>query len=78
MEPKEVRRRDRYEQLGAAAAKDAIAQAGLQVDGDERGRVGVVMSSAIGGIETIHDLVVTAIKDGPTADQPFHNSDDHG
>jgi 3-oxoacyl-[acyl-carrier-protein] synthase II len=71
MEVKEARRRDRYEQLAAAAAKEAIAQAGLQVDGDERGRVGVVMSSAIGGIATIHDMVITLIKDGPRRISPF-------
>lgn len=71
MEPKEARRRDRYEQIAAAAAKEAIAQAGLQVGEDERGRVGVVVSSAIGGIATIHDLVVTSINEGPRRISPF-------
>ena len=71
MEPKDVRRRDRYEQLALRQQRKRSPRPGLQVDGDERGRVGVVISSAIGGIDTIHDMVVTAIKDGPRRISPF-------
>jgi 3-oxoacyl-[acyl-carrier-protein] synthase II len=59
MEPKEARRRDRYQQLAAAAVKAAIAQAGLVVQEDERGRIGVVMSSAVGGIGTMAEMFST-------------------
>jgi 3-oxoacyl-[acyl-carrier-protein] synthase II len=45
MEAKEVRRRDRFEQLAVAAAKDAMASSGLEIKESESGRVGVLVSS---------------------------------
>jgi beta-ketoacyl-acyl-carrier-protein synthase II len=71
MDPKEARRRDRYEQLAAAATKEAIDQAGLMVDDDERGRVGVVISSAIGGINTTYENALTLFLNGPRKISPF-------
>jgi 3-oxoacyl-[acyl-carrier-protein] synthase II len=71
MEAKEARRRDRFEQLAAAAAKEAIAQAGLDVADDERGRVGVILASAIGGITTIYDGAMTLNTTGPRRLSPF-------
>src|SRR5215207_10778513 len=50
MDAKEARRRDRFEQLGAAAAKDALASSGLEITEANAGRIGVLVSSAIGGI----------------------------
>src|SRR5574341_1408651 len=46
MDPKEVRRRDRVEQLGLAAAHAALPNAGLEIPEAEAGRVGVLVSSA--------------------------------
>src|SRR5438105_2543781 len=48
IEPKELRRMDRYAQLGAVAAQEAFADAGLTKSGllDE---VGVIFGSAAGG-----------------------------
>src|SRR5574338_649067 len=40
MDPKEARRRDRFEQLGIAAAKDALADSGLAVSEANSGRIG--------------------------------------
>src|SRR6185369_9129878 len=48
MDAKEARRRDRFEQLGVAAAKDAVASSGLEVTEENSGRIGVLVSSAIG------------------------------
>src|SRR5215207_10008782 len=50
MDTKEARRRDRFEQLGAAAAKDALESSGLEITEANAGRIGVLVSSAIGGI----------------------------
>jgi 3-oxoacyl-[acyl-carrier-protein] synthase II len=52
MTPKEARRADRFTQLGVAAAEQAVAEAGLP-DGVEPERFGVLMGSAIGGLETL-------------------------
>ena len=69
--PKEVRRRDRFAQFSAIAARQAIQQSGLAVDEANSGRVGVVFSSAIGGLGTLSDAF-SAIRDqGPRRVNPM-------
>jgi len=69
---KEARRRDRYEQFATVASKEAIHQAGLQTLSEEqKNRVGVTVSSAIGGIKSIQDAVITMIQEGPRRVSPF-------
>ena len=71
MDPKEVRRRDRFEQLGIAAAKEAIASSGLEVTEANAGRIGVLVSSAIGGLKSLQDAVLTNHTEGPRRVSPF-------
>jgi 3-oxoacyl-[acyl-carrier-protein] synthase II len=71
MDPKEARRRDRFEQLGAAAAKDALANSGLEITDANSGRVGVLVSSAIGGLKSLQDAVITNHTEGPRRVSPF-------
>lgn len=71
MDSKEARRRDRFEQLGAAAASDALANSGLEVTEENSGRIGVLVSSAIGGIKSLQDAVVTNYTEGPRRVSPF-------
>lgn len=71
MDAKEARRRDRFEQLGVAAAKDAIESSGLEVTEANAGRVGVLVSSAIGGIKSLSDAVITNYTEGPRRVSPF-------
>ena len=65
MDPKEARRRDRYEQLAAAAANEAIQHSGLEVTEANAGRIGVLVSSAIGGIGSLQDAVLINHMEGP-------------
>lgn len=71
MDPREARRRDRYEQLGTAAANEAVAHSGLEVTEANAGRIGVLVSSAIGGIGSLQDAVLTNYKEGPRRVTPF-------
>jgi beta-ketoacyl-acyl-carrier-protein synthase II len=71
MDAKEARRRDRFEQLGAAAAKDALANSGLEVTEGNSGRIGVLVSSAIGGIKSLQDAVIMNHTEGPRRVSPF-------
>jgi 3-oxoacyl-(acyl-carrier-protein) synthase len=71
MDPKEARRRDRFEQLGVAAAKDAVASSGLEITESNSGRIGVLVSSAIGGIKSLQDAVITNHTEGPRRVSPF-------
>ena len=52
MTAKEARRSDRFTQLAMAAAEQAVAEAGLP-DGIEPERFGVLMGSAVGGLESV-------------------------
>ena len=71
MDAKEARRRDRFEQLGVAAAKDALTSSGLKITESNAGRIGVLVSSAIGGIKSLSDAVKTNYTEGPRRVSPF-------
>ena len=71
MDAKEARRRDRFEQLCVAAAKEALAQSGLEITDANRHRVGVIVSSAIGGMKSLQDAAFTLKADGPRRVSPF-------
>jgi 3-oxoacyl-[acyl-carrier-protein] synthase II len=71
MDAKEARRRDRFEQLAVAAAKDAIVSSGLEITEENSGRIGVLVSSAIGGIKSLSDAVITNYTEGPRRVSPF-------
>ena len=65
LDPKEVRRRDRYELLAAAAVKEAMEQSGLVLTEENLDRIGVVISSAIGGMQSLQDAIFTLKDEGP-------------
>lgn len=71
MDAKEARRRDRFEQLGVAAAKTALESSGLEITEANSSRTGVLVSSAIGGIKSLQDAVVTNYTEGPRRVSPF-------
>lgn len=71
MDPKDARRRDRFQQLASAAAKEALHQADLHGQVDDA-RVAVVISSAIGGLNTIETGFRTLIEQGPRKISPFY------
>ena len=71
MPAREARRRDRFEQLASAAAGQAIQQAGIAVDESEADRVGVIVSSAVGGLSSLQDTILTVAHEGPRRVSPF-------
>lgn len=71
MDAKEARRRDRFEQLATAAAKEAIADSGLEITDENTSRIGVIVSSAIGGLKTLQDSVFTLKDEGARKVSPF-------
>jgi beta-ketoacyl-acyl-carrier-protein synthase II len=71
MDAKEARRRDRFEQLTAAAAKEAVQSSGLEVTEANAGRIGVIISSAIGGLTTLQEAVLIVNNDNPRKVSPF-------
>jgi len=71
MDAKEARRRDRFEQFAVAAAKQALAQSGLQITAENAPRVSVIISSAIGGLQSLQDAIITNYNEGPRRVSPF-------
>ena len=71
MDPKEVRRNDRYTQLALAASRHALADANLSRDNLVPERTGVLVGSGIGGMETIEKQMTTLIERGPRRVSPF-------
>jgi 3-oxoacyl-[acyl-carrier-protein] synthase II len=53
LERKEARHLDRFAQIAAVAAAEAVADAGLDFERLDRDRVGVATATGIGGIETL-------------------------
>src|SRR5262249_29696145 len=45
---KDARRMDRFEQLGVAAAKEALAHSGLEITDENSHRIGSLISSGVG------------------------------
>ncbi len=63
---KEARKQDRYCQFAVVAADQAVADANLASEGIDKSRVGVIIGSGVGGIETmtaeVTDFVVNGCK----------------
>ena len=71
MPVKEVRRRDRFEQFATAAAQEAIKNSGLVVTPENAGRIGIIVSSALGGLKSFQDGIFTLKDYGTRRISPF-------
>ncbi len=63
--PKNARRNDRYTQLAMAAAEQAWEASGLSGETIDPERVGVIIGSGVGGMETFETQHTTALDRGP-------------
>src|SRR5689334_13671850 len=71
LEPREARRRDRYQQFATVAAREALAHSGLTVTPENAARVAVLINSAVGGIKAFQDAVMAIVESGPRKVNPF-------
>ncbi len=71
MDSREARRRDLFQQYAIAAAQEAIQQAGIEVNEANADRVGVIISSAIGGLKAFQDAAFNLVQSGPRKISPF-------
>jgi 3-oxoacyl-[acyl-carrier-protein] synthase II len=69
--PKDIRRTDRFAQLGLAAAKMALENSGIDLEELNRDRFGVIVSSGIGGLKTLEDQYTVLVNKGPSRNSPF-------
>lgn len=70
-ERKEAKRLDRVSQYAMIAAREAMAQAGLKPENANFERVGVILGSGIGGIDTIENEANKLAQRGPQRVSPF-------
>lgn len=71
MDPKEARRRDRFEQMAIAAAKEAMESSGLVVTEQNSGRIGSIIGTGVGGSKALQDGAETVRTQGPRKISPF-------
>lgn len=71
VEKKEARRMDRSSQLALAAAKLAVEDAKINFEEENRDRIGTLIGSGIGGMDTMHQLYERLLTKGPRKVSPF-------
>ncbi len=72
MERREARRMSRFSQFAVAAARMALEDAGLPLNGVEREDAGVLMGCAVGGLGDTQDAVRTLLERGGMRISPFY------
>ncbi len=68
---REARRMDRFAQFGLAAALQAVQDAGLIITEANRDRIGVMLGTGIGGMNTLFEQMEVYFKRGPDRVSPF-------
>ncbi len=68
---REARRMDLFEQYAIASTQEAIDQASLDVTAEDPTRIAVVISAAVGGLQSMQEGVLTMAKKGPRRVSPF-------
>lgn len=71
LEPKESKRWDRFSKFAVVAAKQAITDSGLEIDGNNAGRIGVIIGSGVGGLLTMESQAHVLADKGPGRVSPF-------
>jgi len=70
-DPKEVRRNDRYTHFGFVAARQAVADSGLDLSKENGDNVGVIIGSGIGGMLYYETQLRVMVERGPRKVSPF-------
>ncbi len=65
IDKKEAKRMDRYSQYSMAAAKMAVSNSGLNLDQIDKDRMGAIIGSGIGGVETLETQSEVLLTKGP-------------
>ena len=71
MDPKEVKKADRFIQLGLKAAQEAMADAKFSEEGIDKERFGISAASGIGGLPAIEKNSIILSDRGPRRISPF-------
>jgi 3-oxoacyl-[acyl-carrier-protein] synthase II len=69
--PKDTRRMDRGTQFALAAAQQAVQDAALEINESNCDRIGAVIGTGIGGIDTLYQQFYNFVERGPSRVSPF-------
>ena len=69
---REARRMDRFSQFAVVAAREAWKDSGLNKENEDMTRVGVIVGSGIGGLETIEKDNKSFVEKGPDRVSPMY------
>lgn len=71
LDRKEAKRMDRFVQFAVVASAEALRNAGIDLERTDRERVGVLIGSGIGGMETFENQHTALMEKGPGRVSPF-------
>ncbi|BBB93227.1 MAG TPA: beta-ketoacyl-ACP synthase II [Methylomusa anaerophila] len=71
IDKKEAKRMDRVVQFAIAATKMAFEDSDIDLDQEDRSRIGTLIGTGIGGMETLHDQFKILFEKGPGRISPF-------
>ena len=71
LNPKEIKRTERFTQFAIAAAKQAVTDAGIHVDREDPFRCGVIIGSGMGSMHLIEEQHNVLLAKGPKKLTPF-------
>ncbi|MBT3707652.1 MAG: beta-ketoacyl-ACP synthase II [Proteobacteria bacterium] len=69
---KEIRRMDRFIQLGLCAGLEAFEDSGIDLERVDRDQIGVLIGAGIGGLNTIESTTRLMAEKGPRKVSPFY------
>ena len=71
MDHREVRRTDRFTQFALGAAREAVLDSGISTDKVDSTRVGTLIGTGIGGVQSLSDTIHTLDQRGPARTSPL-------
>ena len=71
IDKKEAKRMDRCTQFAVAASKMAFEDSGIDLENEDRARIGTMIGTGIGGMDTLHDQFQNLFDKGPGRVSPF-------
>jgi 3-oxoacyl-[acyl-carrier-protein] synthase II len=71
LDAREARRMDRFTQLAAASAVEAVRDSGIDFAKEDTKRCSVIVGSGIGGLKEIEEQHLRLLQKGPTKVSPF-------
>ncbi len=69
--PRDLRRMEKFVQYATAASKQAVDDSNLDLDNEDRSRIGVLIGSGIGSLRIIEEEHKVLLRDGPSRITPF-------